>query len=136
MLKIIMGVKGSGKTKHFIDLVNTALKEESGNIVCLERGKRLTYDIPHAVRLVETEDYGISTFEFLKGFISGLRAGNFDITHIFFDSVLGLVNAKYDSGVEDFFIWCDEFCQREHLAMTMMVSADIADASEAVKKYF
>ncbi|MDR2615277.1 MAG: hypothetical protein LBC28_01730, partial [Oscillospiraceae bacterium] len=83
MLKLIMGLKGSGKTKLFIELVNAALKEERGDIVCIEKGKRLTYDIPHAVRLVETEDYGISSFDFLRGFITGLRAGNYDITHIF-----------------------------------------------------
>ncbi|MDR0838747.1 MAG: hypothetical protein LBN99_03795 [Oscillospiraceae bacterium] len=135
MLKLIMGLKGSGKTKHFIELVNSALKEESGNIVCIEKGKRLTYDIPHAVRLVEIEDYGITGFDFLKGFISGLRAGNYDITHIFIDSVLRLIGERPGSAAEDFFDWCEAFGQREGVRFTMMVSSDIADATERVRKY-
>ena len=135
MLKLIMGLKGSGKTKMFIELVNDAIKEENGDIVCIERGKRLTFDIPHSVRLVETEDYGITNFEILKGFISGLRAGNFDITHIFVDSILRLVKSDLTSEAEDFFDWCDGFAKRENLRLTMMVSADINSASDRLKKY-
>ncbi|MDR0446726.1 MAG: hypothetical protein LBH17_06865 [Oscillospiraceae bacterium] len=135
MLKLIMGLKGSGKTKQFIELVNASLKEESGNIVCIEKGKRLTYDIPHAVRLVETEDYGISSFDFLKGFISGLRAGNYDITHIYIDSVLSLIGEKIGPGAEDFFDWCENFGKREGVRFTMMVSADISEATDKIRRY-
>ncbi|MDR2421595.1 MAG: hypothetical protein LBD49_05810 [Oscillospiraceae bacterium] len=135
MLKLIMGLKGSGKTKLFIELVNAALEEENGDIVCIEKGKRLTYDIPHDVRLVETEDYGISGFDFLKGFISGLRAGNYDITHIFIDSVLRLIGEKIGSEAENFFDWCEAFGEREGLRFTMMVSADTSEATERIRKY-
>lgn len=135
MLKLIMGVKGSGKTKVFIELVNDAIKEENGDIVCIERGKRLTYDIPHSVRLVETEDFGITSFDILKGFICGLRAGNYDITHIFVDSVLRLVKSELNSEAEDFFDWCNEFSEREGMKLTIMVSADKANASERLLKY-
>jgi hypothetical protein len=130
-----MGLKGSGKTKQFIELVNAALKDESGDIVCIEKGKRLTYDIPHDVRLVEAEDYGVSGFDFLKGFISGLRAGNYDITHIFIDSVLRLIGEKIGPGAEDFFDWCEAFGEREGVKFTMMVSADISEATERIRKY-
>ena len=136
MLKLIMGLKGSGKTKMFIEMVKDAIKEENGDIVCIERGKRLTFDIPHSVRLVETEDYGIINFEILKGFISGLRAGNYDITHIFIDSVLRLVKSDLTAEAEDFFDWCDEFARRENMRLTMMVSADLDSASDRVKRYF
>ena len=136
MLKLIMGLKGSGKTKMFIELVKDAIKEENGDIVCIERGKRLTFDIPHSVRLVETEDYGITNFEILKGFISGLRAGNYDITHIFVDSVLRLVKSDLTVEAEDFFDWCDEFAKRENMRLTMMVSADLDSASDRIKKHF
>ena len=135
MLRLIMGLKGSGKTKMFIELVKDAIKEENGDIVCIERGKRLTFDIPHSVRLVETEDYGITNFEILKGFISGLRAGNYDITHIFVDSVLRLVKSDLTPEAEDFFDWCDAFAKRENMRLTMMVSADRAAATERLKKY-
>ncbi len=68
MLKLIVGPKGSGKTKVFMEQINEAIKQENGDIVCLERGKRLRFDIPHSVRLVETDDYEITGFELLSAF--------------------------------------------------------------------
>jgi len=134
-LRIIMGLKGSGKTKHFIELVNQALDEEKGNIVCIERGSRLTYDLPHSVRLIESTEYEFPGYDFLKGFISGLHSGNYDITHIFFDSVLKIIGKTYDSEAEDFFDWVDAFGEKHGLKFTFMVSADAALASERAKKY-
>ena len=135
MLKLLMGPKGSGKTKTFIELINKAIDVEHGNIVCIERGKRLRYDIPHSVRLVETEDYKIENFDFLRGFISGLRAGNYDITHIFIDSVLRLVGAELGPEAEDFFDWCEDFTKRENLKLTIMISAEKDKASERMRRY-
>jgi hypothetical protein len=84
---------------------------------------------------VETEDYGISSFDFLRGFITGLRAGNYDITHIFIDSVLRLIGEKLGPEAESFFDWCEAFSEREGVKFTMMVSADISDATESIRKY-
>lgn len=136
MVKIIMGLKGCGKTKQLIDLVNTAVNEESGNVVCIEKGQKLTYDIPHAVRLIEASDYGFNSYDFLKGFISGLHAENFDITHIFIDSLLKLINQSLDAKTEDFIDWCESFSERENIKFTIMISADAELASDGIKKYF
>lgn len=136
MVKIIMGLKGCGKTKQLIDLVNTAVNEESGNVVCIEKGQKLTYDIPHAVRLIEASDYGFNSYDFLKGFISGLHAENYDITHIFIDSLLKLINQSLDAKAEDFIDWCETFSEHENIKFTIMISADAELASEGIKKYF
>ena len=77
MVRVIMGVKGTGKTKQMIELINTAVQNEHGNVVCIERGPKLTYDINYKIRLVEASQYDMKDFDFLKGFISGLYAGNF-----------------------------------------------------------
>ncbi|MEF9976801.1 MAG: hypothetical protein RR754_08550, partial [Oscillospiraceae bacterium] len=87
MVKVIMGLKGSGKTKQMIDLINTAVASEHGNVVCIERGPKLTYDIHYKIRLVEASQYDLTSFDALKGFVSGLYAGNYDITHVFIDSL-------------------------------------------------
>ena len=81
-----MGLKGSGKTKRLIEMVNAALQEESGAVVVIEKDKKLTFDIPYQARLVFASDYSIGTGEFFKGLPSGLHAGNSDITHIFIDN--------------------------------------------------
>ena len=86
MVKVLVGLKGSGKTKRLVELVRRAVEEEHGDVICIEKDKNLTYDIPYQARLIHASDYQIGTFEFMTGFISGLRAGNYDISHIFIDN--------------------------------------------------
>ena len=136
MVKLIMGVKGSGKTKKLIDLVNKAIDEERGDIVCIERSAKLIYDIPHKVRLIDASQYEFEGYYFLKGFISGLHSANYDITHIFIDSVLAMINRELDEDAEEFFEWCEAFGTKEHVKFTIMISADINLATERIKKYF
>lgn len=88
MIKLIVGKKGSGKTKILIDMTNSAVGVSSGNVICIEKGAKLTHDIDHSVRLVDTEEYGLEGFDSLYGFITGMLAGNYDITHIFVDATL------------------------------------------------
>ena len=87
MIHVIMGLKGSGKTKKLIDAINAAVADAHGDVVCIEYGKKLTYDVTYKVRLVDSREYGISTPDMLKGFLSGLHAGNFDITNVFIDNL-------------------------------------------------
>ena len=137
MVRVIMGVKGTGKTKQMIDLINTAVKSESGSVVCIERGTKLTYDIPHAVRLVESKDYAISNFDVMRGFISGLHAGNYDITHVFIESLSKIVGSDPENPrVEQFLDWLNEFGESNGIKFTVTISADTELASEGVRKYF
>ena len=53
MVKLIIGNKGSGKTKRLIDLVNAAVERSNGNVVCIEKERLLTYDVNYRVRLVD-----------------------------------------------------------------------------------
>ena len=85
MVRVIMGKKGSGKTKQMIELINSAVQTENGNVVCIEKGEKLTFDIHYQIRLVEAGQYDLSSYAALKGFVSGLYAGNYDITHIHVD---------------------------------------------------
>jgi len=136
MVKIIMGQKGSGKTKQLIELVNKALDEEQGDVVCLEKGSKLKFDIPHKARLIEASEHDFNGYDFLKGFISGLYSANYDITHIFISRLLKIVGEEVDDRMEEFFQWCDRFSKREGVKFTISVSADMALASDEVKKYF
>ncbi len=88
MLKLIVGVKGTGKTKTLIDMANNAPKKTNGAVVCLEQGDKLKFDITHEVRLINTKDYAICDGQALFGFICGIVASNHDITDIFVDSAL------------------------------------------------
>lgn len=136
MIKVIMGVKGTGKTKQMIDLINSAVNNEHGNVVCIEKGRKLTYDIHSQIRLVEAEPYNLNTFEVMRGFISGLYAGNFDITHIFIDSLCKIVPSDCGPELDDFLNWLDGFAEKNNIKFTISISADESLASDDVKKYF
>ena len=136
MVKLIMGLKGSGKTKQLIELVNRAVEEEHGDVVCIEKGTKLMYDIPHKVRLVEASSYEFNGYDFLRGFISGLHSANYDITHIFIDSALRIIGRDVDECLEDFLGWCESFYERESVKFTITISADVALATDGIKKYF
>ena len=88
MLTLLTGKKGSGKTKKLIERANEAVKTSNGNVVVIEKGLKLTYDISHKARLVDSDAYHISGLDALVGFISGICAANYDVTDIFVDSTL------------------------------------------------
>ena len=134
MIHVIMGLKGSGKTKKLIDSIHEAVATANGDVVCIEYGKKLTYDIPYKVRLVDSKEYGICNLDMLKGFLSGLHAGNFDITHVYIDNLYKTIGSDRATG-EAFLTWCAEFAQVNSMEITVSVSDDPAQASDTVKGY-
>ena len=88
IMQLIVGLKGTGKTKTLIDAVNAASKETSGVVICIECGRKLTFDIKYHARLVDTEEYGVDDADKLYGFVCGMLAGNYDITELLIDSAL------------------------------------------------
>ena len=134
MIHVIMGLKGSGKTKKMIDSIKETLAHASGDVVCIEYGKKLTYDINYRVRLVDSEEYGICNSDMLKGFLSGLHAGNFDITHVYIDNLYKTIGADRANG-EAFVAWSAQFAAANNMHITITVSDDPALAGEAMKQY-
>ena len=94
MVKLIVGGTGTGKTKTIIELVNAAVKEEKGSVVCLAKGDKLKFDISHDARLVNISDYMVEGYKGLLGFVSGIHAGNYDITKIYIDSLYKLITPR------------------------------------------
>ena len=134
MIQVIMGLKGSGKTKKLLASINETVANAQGDVVCIEYGKKLTYDLTYRVRLVDSKEYGIKNLDMLKGFLSGLHAGNFDITNVYIDNLYKTIGADRAVG-EEFIIWCAAFAEANNMNVTVTVSEDPAGASEEVKKY-
>ena len=135
MVRVLLGNKGSGKTKKLIEMINSAVLTEHGNVVCIEWDRELTYDIHYHIRLVEASDFYIPSYEALKGFISGLYAGNYDITHIFVDNLTKIIRGKDIHQMEEFLDWMDRFGERNNLKFTVTISMDEGEASEGIRKY-
>ena len=137
MVKVIMGLKGSGKTKSLVEQIRKAAEEANGNVVCIEKDKNLTYDIPYTVRLIHASEYGINSSTLLRGFISGLHAGNYDITHVFIDNFMKMLDDRSSSAVADFLEWLDRFSNQNGVDFVISCSADPETAEdERIKKFF
>ena len=136
MVRVIMGKKGSGKTKQMIEMINSAVQTEHGNVVCIEKGEKLTFDIHYQIRLVQAGEYDLSSYAALKGFISGLYAGNYDITHIFIDSLTKITGGDCGLETENFLDWLSAFSDKNGIKFTVTISDDASLASEGIKKYF
>ena len=126
MVQLIIGLKGSGKTKKLVDMVRAAVNEETGDVVCIEKERKLTFDIPYQARLIDAGIYDIGSYEFLRGLICGVHAGNYDITHFFIDNFYKLVNDKSPEALVDFLTWLDKFSEREKISFVISLSIDAA----------
>lgn len=135
MVRLIMGANGAGKTKQLIELVHAAVEAENGSVVCIEPSSDMTYDISYNVRLVNAGEYQINSFECLRGFISGMYAGNYDISHIFLDNLAKIAKSKDAQGIEDFLNWLDVFSEKNLVKFTVTLSADEADATEGMQRF-
>jgi len=135
MVQLIMGLKGSGKTKRLIENVNAALEQESGSVVVIEKDKKLTFDIPYQARLIFASDYSIGTVEFFKGLLSGLHAGNYDITHIFIDNFVKMMPGVTEADIEEFLDWLEAFSVKENVKFTVSMTLNPEEVSEKIRKY-
>ena len=135
MVHVIMGLKGSGKTKQLVDLVRAAVDKDSGDVVVIEKDNALTYDIPYQARLVDASAYPIGSYEFIKGFLCGIHSGNYDITHVFVDNFLKMVDDRRNESLVSFVNWLDAFSAKENIEYFLSVSMAVEDCPEGLKRY-
>ena len=134
MLKLIIGVKGTGKTKTLISMVNEAVEKSEGTVVCIEKGVGLRFDVKYTARLINTNDYLIFDAEALYGFVAGILASNHDVTDLFIDSALKIANNDMN-GFEAFVKAVDELAGKLNVNVVMTSSIPTEEASDIVKKY-
>ena len=131
MVTLLIGKKGTGKTKKLIDRANAAVAASSGNVVVIEKGAKLTYDVTHKARLIDTEQYNITGYDMLYGFISGICAGNYDVTDILVDSTFKIAPEAI-AGLESFTKKLQALSESTSTNIVMLISADEADIPDGI----
>lgn len=135
MIQVIHGKKGSGKTKRILDMANAAINEHRGDVIFLDDDNRYMFDLRHEVRFVNAKEYGNDSPEMFFGFLSGMLAQNFDISAIFVDAFLKLVNTAVEN-TEAFFTRLEQLSAKHSVEFILSVNCDDAVAPEFIKKYF
>lgn len=131
MVSLLIGKKGSGKTKKLISLANEAVASSSGNVVVIEKGAKLTYDVTHKARLIDTEQYSVEGYDMLYGFISGICAGNYDVTDILVDSTFKICGKDF-AALDEFTKKLSELAENAETKITLLISADESELPESM----
>ena len=117
-----------------MDLVHEAADSSKGNVVCIEKGNSLTYDIKPAVRLIRADEYEVDNYTAMAGFICGIMAGDYDCTDVFIDSITKLCGKDPEQMIA-FFRKMDRLTDEHQVVLTATVSAELAEIPEALQPY-
>ena len=133
-MKLIIGVKGTGKTKALIDMANSALDTSKGSVICIEKGDKLRFDIKYQVRLIDSDEYHVTDADALYGFVAGILASDHDVTDLFIDSALKI--CKNDiAAFDEFLVDLDALAKKIGVNIVMTSSIPVEDASETMNKF-
>ena len=134
MIKLIIGAKGTGKTKNLIELVNSAAGSSNGSVICIEKGAKLNYDVTYKARLIDTQSFSVDNGYALYGFVAGIAASNHDITHVFIDSALKICSNDM-AAFEEFVVATDKLSTAYKFECVMTSSIPTEACPESLKKF-
>ena len=134
MIKLIVGVKGTGKTKQHIELVSQALNTTNGDVVCIEKGDKLRFDVNYRCRLVDTEAFGVADAASLYGFVAGILASNHDVTDVFIDSALKICQED-TAAFDEFLKKADGIAEKNDAKLVITASIPAENVTETMKQY-
>ena len=135
MVRLIMSGSGEGKTKQLLELMDSAAETSTGCMVCIEPTRNMSFSLRHQTRLVDASEFSINSFDSLRGFICGLYAGNYDISHIFIDDLYKVAGNRDDRAVGEFLNWLDTFSSPLGLKVTLTIRADPSMATDTMRKF-
>jgi len=134
MVKLIVGVRGTGKTKMLFDMLNEAVETSKGTVVCVEKGVKIKNGGSYKVRLVDTTEYDICGADALYGLVCGLYASNYDITHVFIDSALKICDKNIE-GFARFLELADKISDKNNFQCIITASVAPENLPADITKY-
>ena len=142
MIKVIVGSKGSGKTARLVDDLNTQATSDAADVVCIEVGQRLDRMVKYKIRLVDITQYPVRGYQELLSFIAGISAKDYDLTHVYIDSITKVIGDPELAGekpnyakLSDFLQKLDEFSRKNSFNVMIILSADLESLPEGIRKY-
>ena len=134
MIRVLIGPKGTGKTKTLISWVEQAEQSEHGHVVCIAKDDRYNFSVPHSVRLIDTKEFKLDKAEMMYGFLCGVISMNFDVTHIFIDSLSSIMKCSI-AEIDDVIPYLETLSEEFNISFTLLLSGEKDEAGDVVKKY-
>jgi len=94
MISLLIGSKGTGKTKKIIGLANEEVEKSKGNIIFVDDDKRHMYDLKHDLRFISMDEYPVNNMDEFFGFLCGIISNDYDINKIYIDGLLKVMDTS------------------------------------------
>ena len=133
MVQIIAGAKGKGKTKYLLDMANTAVKEAKGSVVYLDKSSKHMYELNNRIRLINVNEYPVSTSQGFIGFICGIISQDHDIETMFLDSFLKLAGLEGED-ISETITTLEGISEKYSVNFVLSISLDAAEMPENAQK--
>ncbi len=134
MVEIIAGEKGKGKTRQLLDRVSADVKKSSGSLIFIDKSKQHMFDLDSKVRLINMEDFDMSTTGEFLGFLAGIISSNRDIEKIYLDSFLTLAFIDTSEGLDDAVDKLTNLSEKFDTDFLLSVSKNESDLPASVKE--
>ncbi|HHX37770.1 MAG TPA: hypothetical protein GX717_07310 [Clostridiaceae bacterium] len=134
MINLIIGKKGSGKTSRMVDDLNEHAVDHAQNVVCIERGRRLDRYVKYQIRLIDISEYPVEGFDNLLSFIAGISSKDYDITHVYIDSIFKVAQDDSYSNLEDFCENLNKFLEQHKFIVNILLSTEEDYLSDRIKE--
>ena len=135
MIKVIVGGKGSGKTARLVDDLNAQATSDAANVVCIGYGRRLDTMVKYKIRLIDITEYPVEGYDQLLSFIAGISAKDYDLTHIYIDSIVKVSRDKNLHDLEVFLTKLSAFSDKNNFSVMIILSADPENLPEGIREY-
>ncbi len=135
MIKVLVGLKGSGKTAKLVDDMNRQAADSSRIIVCIVRGRRLETQIKPQIRLTDMDDYPTIGYNEFLSFIAGICSKDYDLTDIYVDSIRKVTKEDDEERFQEFLERLEVFAASQNIDITIIYSADPADLTDGIKRF-
>lgn len=135
MVKLLVGRKGTGKTKIMVDMANDSLRNINGSIVFINKDHSLTYDLKYRIRVICMEDFkAVVNTDGMVGFICGIISQDHDIETIYIDSILHYRSIKPED-MEQFLAELAKISEKFGPDFVVSLSADKDDLGDFISRY-
>ena len=135
MVRLLIGHKGSGKTKKIVELANGSLDKVNGSVVFINKNSNLTTDLKYSIRLISMNDFeAITNVDEYIGFLYGVISQDHDLECIFIDSILKHADIKIEN-LEDFLKRLNRISTEHSVDIVVSISADKEDLGSYINKY-
>ena len=132
MVKLIIGNKGDGKTKHLLDRVNNQIKTASGNIVYLDKSTKHMHELNNKVRLINVKDYPLKNSDEFIGFICGIISQDYDLEQMYLDSFLKIAHLE-GKDLSDTLTQLNQISEQFKVDLCISISVEEKDVPDFAK---